>query len=424
MMKISNKKIKIAVVGLGYVGLPIAIELAKFFKVYGYDKKKKRVRDLLLNIDQTREIEPKVLKKTKVIFSDKEKILKNANVFIITIPTPVDKNNLPNLTLLRESTRTISKYIKKNSLIIYESTVYPGCTEEVCLPILKKNKKLEYNKDFFIGYSPERINPGDKKRNVSNITKVISGSNSEAVEKIKYIYSKIVRSGVHVAPSIKIAEAAKIIENTQRDLNIGLMNELFMLFDKLNISTEEILKAAGTKWNFLKFKPGLVGGHCIGVDPYYLTYKCKQINFKPKIILSGRNINDNFHKFIGEKTLKIIKNQKLKKNILVLGYSFKENCPDYRNTRIFHLVKFLKSKNCEIKIHDPYLLENENNFPFQRLALKNLKEYNRLFDLILLAVPHNFYLKNQSFLLKLLSKKGLIYDFKSSLKKNNKIIQN
>ena len=211
------------------------------------------------------------------------------------------------------------------------------------------------------------------KRNVSNITKVISGSNSEAVEKIKYIYSKIVRSGVHVAPSIKIAEAAKIIENTQRDLNIGLMNELFMLFDKLNISTEEILKAAGTKWNFLKFKPGLVGGHCIGVDPYYLTYKCKQINFKPKIILSGRNINDNFHKFIGEKTLKIIKNQKLKKNILFLGYSFKENCPDYRNTRIFHLVKFLKSKNCEIKIHDPYLLENENNFPFQRLALKTLK---------------------------------------------------
>ena len=196
-----------------------------------------------------------------------------------------------------------------------------------------------------------------------------------------------------------------------------------MLFDKLNISTEEILKAAGTKWNFLKFKPGLVGGHCIGVDPYYLTYKCKQINFKPKIILSGRNINDNFHKFIGEKTLKIIKNQKLKKNILVLGYSFKENCPDYRNTRIFHLVKFLKSKNCEIKIHDPYLLENENNFPFQRLALKNLKEYNRLFDLILIAVPHNFYLKNQSFLLKLLSKKGLIYDFKSSLKKIIKLFK-
>jgi UDP-N-acetyl-D-galactosamine dehydrogenase len=423
-MKKNNKKIKIAVIGLGYVGLPIAIELSKFFKVYGYDKKKQRVRDLVSNVDQTHEIESKVLRKTKVIFSDQEKILENVNVFIVTIPTPVNKNNIPDLRLLKESTRTISKYIKKNSLIVYESTVYPGCTEEVCLPILKENKKFEYNKDFFIGYSPERINPGDKKRNVSNITKVISGSSSEAVENIKFIYSKIVKTGVHIAPSIKIAEAAKIIENTQRDLNIGLMNELFMLFDKLNIPTEEILRAAGTKWNFLKFKPGLVGGHCIGVDPYYLTHKCKQINFKPKIILSGRNINDNFHKFIGEKTLKIIKKQRLSKKILVLGYSFKENCPDYRNTRVFHLVKFLKKKKCEIDIHDPYLLENKNNFPFQKLALKDLKECKKKFDLILLVVPHDFYLKNQKLLLNLLSKKGLIYDFKSSLKKNFKVIQN
>ena len=312
-MIFKKKEIKIAVLGLGYVGLPLAIELAKNFKVFGYDIKKKRVEDLICNIDKNDEVNTKKLKKTKALFSYEENILKNANIFIITVPTEVDKNNLPNLSLLKDSTKTVSKYLKKKSIIIYESTVYPGCTEEVCLPILKRNKKFKYNKNFFIGYSPERINPGDKKRNISNISKVVSGSSERSLQQIKFIYSKIVKQGVYAAPSIKIAEAAKAIENTQRDLNIGFMNELYMFFNKINIPTDEVLKAAGTKWNFLNFSPGLVGGHCIGIDPYYLIKKFKEVNINPNIILSGRKTNNNFHEYIAEKAIKIIKKKKIKK---------------------------------------------------------------------------------------------------------------
>lgn len=416
--------IKIAVIGLGYVGLPLVIELAKKFKVYGFDIKKQRVKNLNLNHDETGEVESKYLKKTSAILSHNENILRNANVFIITVPTGIDKNNLPDLSLLKQSTKTLLKYLKSKTLIIYESTVYPGCTEEICLPILKKNKKFEYNKNFFIGYSPERINPGDKKRNVTNITKIVSGSNKEALDQTKHIYLKIVKSGVYEAPSIKIAEAAKVVENTQRDLNIGLMNELFVFFNKLQIPTKEVLKAAGTKWNFLKFSPGLVGGHCIGVDPYYLTDKYKAVNLKPSIILSARKTNDNFHKFIGKKVTEIIRNNKLsKKKILVLGYSFKENCPDYRNTRIYHLIKHLQKKQYKINIHDPYLSENASVFPFKNLSIENLDKHNKKYDLIILAVPHNLYLENQSKILNLLSKNGLIYDFKSTLESDKKIIQ-
>ena len=423
-MILKKKDIRIVVVGLGYVGLPIAIELAKNFKVYGFDVRKKRVKDLISNKDETCEITSKILKKTKVVFSYKKEILKKANIFIVTIPTPVNKKNLPDLSLLKKATKMIAKNLKKNSLVIYESTVYPGCTEEVCLPILNKNNKLKYNKDFYIGYSPERINPGDKKKKISNIVKVVSGSSIEALDTIKYLYSKIVKSGIHIAPSIKIAEAAKIIENTQRDLNIGLMNELFLFFDKLKIPTKDVLKAAGTKWNFLNFKPGLVGGHCIGVDPYYLTYKCKEVNFKPNIILSGRKINDNFHKFIADKSLSIIKNNNLKKKILILGYSFKENCPDYRNTRVFFLVKYLKKKKCNVHIHDPYFSKNTNDISFKNLFINKLQNTNQKYDLIILAVPHKEYLVNQNIMIKLLSKKGILYDFKAALKKNSKIIQN
>ena len=423
-MILKKKDIRIVVVGLGYVGLPIAIELAKNFKVYGFDVRKKRVKDLISNKDETCEITSKILKKTKVVFSYKKEILKKANIFIVTIPTPVNKKNLPDLSLLKKATKMIAKNLKKNSLVIYESTVYPGCTEEVCLPILNKNNKLKYNKDFYIGYSPERINPGDKKKKISNIVKVVSGSSIEALDTIKYLYSKIVKSGIHIAPSIKIAEAAKIIENTQRDLNIGLMNELFLFFDKLKIPTKDVLKAAGTKWNFLNFKPGLVGGHCIGVDPYYLTYKCKEVNFKPNIILSGRKINDNFHKFIADKSLSIIKNNNLKKKILILGYSFKENCPDYRNTRVFFLFKYFKKKKCNVHIHDPYFSKNTNDISFKNLFINKLQNTNQKYDLIILAVPHKEYLVNQNIMIKLLSKKGILYDFKAALKKNSKIIQN
>ena len=416
--------IKIAVIGLGYVGLPLAIELAKKFKVYGFDKKKQRVKNLNLNYDETGEVESKYLKKTSAILSYKEGILLNANVFIITVPTGIDKNNLPDLRLLKKCTKDILKYLKKKTLIIYESTVYPGCTEEICLPILKKNKKLIYNKDFFIGYSPERINPGDKTKNVTNITKIVSGSSREALEQIKHIYLKIVKSGVYEAPSIKIAEAAKVIENTQRDLNIGLMNELFVFFNKLQIPTKEVLKAAGTKWNFLNFSPGLVGGHCIGVDPYYLTNKYKAVNLKPSIILSARKTNDNFHKFIAKKVSKIVKINKLsKKKILILGYSFKENCPDYRNTRVYHLIKHLQKKKYKIDIHDPFLSVNNDNFPFKNFSIKNIEKHKKKYDLIILAVPHNFYLENQSKIIDLLSINGLIYDFKSVLEASKKIIQ-
>jgi len=423
-MILKKKDISIVVVGLGYVGLPIAIELAKNFKVYGFDVRKKRVKDLISNKDETCEIDSKILKKTKAIFSYKKEILKKANIFIVTIPTPVNKKNLPDLSLLKKATKMIAKNLKKKSLVIYESTVYPGCTEEVCLPILNRNNKLKYNKDFYIGYSPERINPGDKKKNISNIVKVVSGSSIEALDTIKYLYSKIVKSGIHIAPSIKIAEAAKIIENTQRDLNIGLMNELFLFFDKLKIPTKDVLNAACTKWNFLNFKPGLVGGHCIGVDPYYLTYKCKEVNFKPNIILSGRKINDNFHKFIADKSLNIIKNNNLKKKILILGYSFKENCPDYRNTRVFFLVKYLKKKKCNVHIHDPYFSKNADDISFKNLFINKLQNINAKYDLIILAVPHKEYLANQNMIIKLLSKKGMLYDFKAALKKNSKIIQN
>ena len=422
-MILKKKDIRIVVVGLGYVGLPIAIELAKNFKVYGFDVRKKRVKDLISNKDETCEITSKILKKTKVVFSYKKEILKKANIFIVTIPTPVNKKNLPDLSLLKKATKMIAKNLKKNSLVIYESTVYPGCTEEVCLPILNKNNKLKYNKDFYIGYSPERINPGDKKKKISNIVKVVSGSSIEALDTIKYLYSKIVKSGFHIAPSIKFAEAAKIIEYSQRDLNIGLMNELFLFFDKLKIPTKDVLKATGTKWNFLNFKPGLVGGHC-SVDPYYLTYKCKEVNFKPNIILSGRKINDNFHKFIADKSLSIIKNNNLKKKILILGYSFKENCPDYRNTRVFFLVKYLKKKKCNVHIHDPYFSKNTNDISFKNLFINKLQNTNQKYDLIILAVPHKEYLVNQNIMIKLLSKKGILYDFKAALKKNSKIIQN
>jgi UDP-N-acetyl-D-glucosamine/UDP-N-acetyl-D-galactosamine dehydrogenase len=423
-MIFKNKDIKIAVVGLGYVGLPLAIELAKKFKVYGFDIKKKRVKNLKLFIDETGEVNKKTLKNTSGIFSHSESILSKANIFIVTVPTGVDKNNLPDLRLLKLSTKTISKYLKKNSIIIYESTVYPGCTEDICLPILKNNKKFEYNKDFFIGYSPERINPGDRKRKVSNITKIVSGSSKQALEQIKYIYSKIVKPKIYVASSIKIAEASKIIENTQRDLNIGFMNELFVFFDKLKIPTNEVLKAAGTKWNFLKFSPGFVGGHCISVDPYYLTSKFKQVNLNPSIIISGRNTNENFHKFIAEKVIKIIKKNKLKKKILILGYSFKENCPDYRNTRVYHLIKYLQKKQCKINLHDPYILENIDNFSFKHLTIKNIETYKGKFDVIILAVPHNIYLNQQNRIINLLSNNGILYDFRAAFEKNIKIIQN
>ena len=346
-----NKDIKIAVIGLGYVGLPLAIELAKKFKVYGYDINKERVKDLKLNIDNTLEVDSSTLKKTKVNFSFNEKILNKANTFIVTVPTGINRKNLPDLRLLKQSTYTISKYLKSKSLIIYESTVYPGCIEEECVPVLEKFSKLKFNQDFFCGYSPERINPGDKEHTISKIKKVTSGSTPEIAELVDKLYKEIITAGTHKASSIKVAEAAKVIENTQRDLNIALMNELSILFSKLNIDTNEVLDAAKSKWNFLPFAPGLVGGHCIGIDPYYLTYKAKNIGYHPKVILAGRKINDEMGNYAASQMINKMKKIKIKiKNskILIMGMTFKENCSDIRNSGVSSVIDKLKKYALDI----------------------------------------------------------------------------
>ncbi len=415
---------KIGVIGLGYVGLPLAVELSKKFPVIGYDIDQQRIYSLKRNIDLTGEITKNELKRSSINFTFKNKELKKVNIFIITLPTPIDKKNNPDLSSMKKATVMISKLIKPGSLIIYESTVYPGVTEEICLPILLKNSKLIYNRDFFLGYSPERVNPGDKKNRFRKISKVISASSNRALSTMKFIYSKIINAKIHKAKSIKIAEAAKIIENTQRDLNIALMNELFVIFDKLNIPLSDILKAAKTKWNFLNFKPGLVGGHCIGIDPYYLTFKAGEQGIKTDIILSGRKINDSFHKYLEQKLINIINQFELKKEILILGATFKENVPDFRNSRITNLIKQLIKKKVKIFIYDPYL--SKKNFEETFKKNKNIKliKKNKKYDLIFLGTPHKEFIKNQNRIHNLLTKKGKIFDFRTCMNKKRFIIQN
>jgi len=415
---------KISVIGLGYVGLPLAVELSKKFTVIGYDIDKNRVNSLKKNIDFTNEISKEELRKFKFEITSDKKKLKKANVFIITLPTPVDNKNNPDLSFLKNATETISNVIQRNSLIIYESTVYPGVTEEVCLPILIKNSKLIYNKDFFLGYSPERINPGDKKNKLRKISKVISASSKEALDTMQYIYSKIVKAEIYKAESIKIAEASKVIENTQRDLNIALMNELFIIFDKLNIPISDIIKASRTKWNFLNFVPGFVGGHCIGVDPYYLTYKAGKEGISTDIILSGRKINNNFHNYIAKKLIFYIKKFNFKKEVLILGATFKQDVPDFRNSRIKNLIEKLKSKKIKTFVYDPYLKKNLSTNTLTNIKNINIFKSKKKYDLIFLAVPHKQFLRNQKNIYKLLSSRGKIYDFRKCLNKQNFIIQN
>lgn len=415
---------KISVIGLGYVGLPLAVELSKKFTVIGYDIDKNRVNSLKKNIDFTNEISKEELRKFKFEITSDKKKLKKANVFIITLPTPVDNKNNPDLSFLKNATETISNVIQRNSLIIYESTVYPGVTEEVCLPILIKNSKLIYNKDFFLGYSPERINPGDKINKLRKISKVISASSKEALDTMQYIYSKIVKAEIYKAESIKIAEASKVIENTQRDLNIALMNELFIIFDKLNIPISDIIKASRTKWNFLNFVPGFVGGHCIGVDPYYLTYKAGKEGISTDIILSGRKINNNFHNYIAKKLIFYIKKFNFKKEVLILGATFKQDVPDFRNSRIKNLIEKLKSKKIKIFVYDPYLKKNLSTNTLTNIKNINIFKSKKKYDLIFLAVPHKQFLRNQKNIYKLLSSRGKIYDFRKCLNKQNFIIQN
>ena len=411
-------KKKITIVGLGYTGLPLLMQFKKKkYAVSGYDFDEDKVKRLKVGIDLTKEVKTedlKILKKINIV-SDIKKIIKT-DIFIIAVPTPVFKDNKPNLNYLKKATKTVSKVLKPKNIVIFESTVFPGCTEKICVPILEKHSKLKYNKEFFCGYSPERINPGDKKRGVANVVKVTSGSNVYSSKIIDNLYKSIVKAGTHLASSIKVAEAAKVIENIQRDINIAFVNELAMLFNKLQISTSEVLNAAKTKWNFQDFKPGLVGGHCISVDPYYLTYIAKKIKFNPKIILAGRNINNSMPRYIYSQIKKKLK--KRSNRILILGFSFKENCPDFRNSKVVDIIKVLKKEN-KIDIYDPIINLSEVKKFFNFNFLKTIN-YKKKYDAIILAVAHEKFrklkLNKKNYLL---TKQGFIYDVKSLLKKNN-----
>ena len=416
----NNYNIKICVFGLGYVGLPLVISFGKKYSVVGFDKNIKRIHQLKNKIDKNNEIKKNQFNYAKKLsFTSNIIDLKTCNIFIVTVPTPIKKNKTPDLSFLIEACKNIAKFLKEKDIVIFESTVYPGTTQEVCVPILKRISKLKYNVDFFCGYSPERINPNDKKHTLSNIIKITSGSNKKTTDFVDKLYKSIVTAGTYKASSIEIAEAAKVIENAQRDLNIAFMNELALIFNKLNINTHEVLKAASTKWNFLNFKPGLVGGHCIGVDPYYLTYKSIKSGYTPKIITAGRNINDKFVNYVLWKaihnTKKIFYNVNLR--FLVLGVTFKENCVDYRNSKSIELIMKLKSKFNLVHCYDPLLKENDFNENNQiKLSNKLRKNY---YHCIILSVPHNIFKKiGEKKLKTYLIKGGLFFDVKNFFPKN------
>ncbi len=406
---------KITIIGLGYVGLPLAIEFGKKFNVLGFDISKSRVNELKKGLDSNGEFTENEILHNKIQFTHLEKDVRNSDFYIITVPTPLKKNNEPDLRPLKSASQIVGKKIKKGDIVIYESTVYPGCTEEDCVPILEKTSGLLYNVDFFCGYSPERINPGDKKRTLSNIKKVVSGSNSKVSKIVNDLYSKIITVGTYIAPSIKVAEASKIIENVQRDVNISLMNEFAIIFEKLDLDTKEVLDAASTKWNFLNFKPGLVGGHCIGVDPYYLAYKSEKSGYIPKVLLNGRKVNNNISKKIFKSIQKQCINSDIdlkKCKILILGITFKENCSDIRNSRVVNLYNHFKKLNNNVDVYDPYADKNEV-YRFSRIKLidKIIKKY----EVVILAVAHDQFLeidyKN------ILNANYVLYDVKSILPK-------
>ncbi|MBL7843902.1 MAG: nucleotide sugar dehydrogenase [Cyclobacteriaceae bacterium] len=380
---------RIGIIGLGYVGLPLAVEFGKVTDVVGFDINKERIEELKKGHDRTREVDDHELKSaTKLTYSYDLNDLKSVNYFIVTVPTPVDEYRKPDLRPLQSASKTVGAVIKKGDIVIYESTVYPGCTEEDCIPIVEQVSGLKYNVDFFGGYSPERINPGDKLHRVTTIKKVTSGSTPEIAEKVDQLYRKIITAGTHKASSIRVAEAAKVIENAQRDINIAFVNELALIFDKMGIDTHEVLEAAGTKWNFLPFKPGLVGGHCIGVDPYYLTYKAESLGYHPEVILAGRRINDNMGAHIAGNVIKLMAKNQLPvygSEILVLGIAFKENCPDIRNSKVVDVIKELKSYGTNVDIFDPWAdaEEVQHEYGFQ-LMTKLSKKYHA----IVLAVGH------------------------------------
>ena len=408
-----KKDLKIGVIGLGYVGLPLAIELGKTFPLVGFDINSKRVQQLNNGIDETLEVTSLDIESSKLLhITDDPDQLANCDVYIITVPTPIDEQSKPDLNPILSATTLISDYINEGDTIIYESTVYPGLTEEICAPLIEKNTSLEYNKDFFCGYSPERINPGDKNHTLRNITKIISGSTSETLDLLEAIYSKVVDVGLHKAKSIKVAEMAKVIENTQRDINIALINEITQICHRLDLDVTSVLEAAKTKWNFLDFKPGMVGGHCIGVDPYYLLYKANEVNYHPKIITAGRELNDEMSSYIADDALSLFKKNVKNLKVLIMGLTFKENCPDIRNTKVYDLASHISSKGHQVKCYDPWVSDkniDSNDF----LHVNSLTENE--FNLIIIAVGHDLFMDMGINQIKkyLIPGEGKIYDVKS-----------
>ncbi len=422
MVQISKKII--AVVGLGYVGLPLAVEFGKKFKTIGFDLNKERVSQLRKKIDKNSEISKKELSNSKKLyFSSLISEIKNADIYIIAVPTPINKKRSPDLRFIRKASIIISKLLKKGDYVIYESTVYPGLTEEYCVPVLEERSNLKLNKDFFVGYSPERINPGDKIHTFSNIPKIVSGSSEAALNFIYKLYSSVIKKKVYRVPSIKVAEAAKVIENSQRDLNVAFVNELAIIFDKMSIDTHEVLKAASTKWNFLNFKPGLVGGHCIGVDPYYLTYKANKLNYKSQVILSGRAVNSNMGIFIAQKFVKALMKLRTKrlKKVLIMGFTFKENCKDIRNTQVYEIYKYLVKKKLKVDIYDPWVDKITLFEEYNLRKLSNIKKHD--YDGIILSVAHDKFLKMGKAKIKNLCKdNSVIFDIKSIFPDENSFI--
>lgn len=420
--KIASKQEKLAVIGLGYVGLPIALEFAKKVSVIGFDINEKRVELMRNRIDPSNELVPEDFDGTDIHFTANIEELREATFFIVAVPTPIDEHNLPDLKPLLGATRTVGKVLKKGDYVVYESTVYPGCTEEDCIPVLEELSGLKFNIDFKVGYSPERINPGDKEHTLTKIVKVVSGSDAESSDEVAKVYEMIINAGVYRASSIKVAEAAKIIENTQRDVNIALMNELSMIFSKLGINTYEVLEAAGTKWNFLKFFPGLVGGHCIGVDPYYLTYKARELGYHSKIINSGRALNDSMGPYVARQTVKLViaKGKDISKSrILVMGATFKENVSDIRNSKVASVIDELKSFGVNVDVHDPHASSDELHEEYGFTLIPEIPK-NFIYDAVIVAVNHAEYLNYDAAYFKgLLGDNGVLVDLKGIYRGKN-----
>lgn len=420
------EQLKIAIIGLGYVGLPLAVEFGKHKPTIGFDINTDRIQELKSGHDHTLEVTSDELKHVhQLSYTADIEDLKTANFFIVTVPTPIDDFKQPDLTPLVKASQSIAKVLKKGDIVVYESTVYPGATEEVCIPELEKHSGLIFNQDFFVGYSPERINPGDKQRRVTNILKITSGSTPEVADYVDQVYSLIIEVGTYKAPTIKVAEAAKVIENTQRDVNIALINELALIFNKMGIDTEDVLKAAGTKWNFLNFRPGLVGGHCIGVDPYYLTHKAESIGLHPEIILAARRLNDRMGEYVATQLIKEMVKKRIQvvgARILILGLSFKENCPDIRNTKIIDMVRALKEYDLDLDIYDPWVDSAEVEAEYGLAPIMELKQGR--YDAIVIAVAHDQFKKmSTQELVSLGKEKHVLYDLKYVLDKEQSDIR-